>query len=71
MFVLVIVDDVVLVFTDDVHRAQYIQSIVNAPLHVFEINFLAHLAEIFVHVKNFVRNLSASDHRSFSHLLQN
>jgi hypothetical protein len=44
VFVLVIVDDVVLVFTDDVHRAQYIQSIVNAPLHVFEINFLAHLS---------------------------
>ena len=39
-----IVDDVVLVFTNDVHRAQHIQCIINAPLNVFEIYFLTNLS---------------------------
>ena len=39
-----IVDYVVLVFADDVHGTQNVKGIVNAPLHVFEVNFLPDLS---------------------------
>ena len=44
MLVLVIVDDVVLVLADDIHRTQHVESIIDAPLYVFEVNFLSSLS---------------------------
>lgn len=43
VFILMVVDDVVFVFADNVHSTQHVKSVVNAPLHVFEVNLLAHL----------------------------
>ena len=45
MLVLVIVDDVVLVLADDIHRTQHVESIIDAPLYVFEVNFLSSLSK--------------------------
>ena len=43
MNVFMVVYYVVLVFTDDVHRTKNIKRVVNAPLHIFEVNFLSNL----------------------------
>lgn len=70
MFVLVVVDYVVLVLADYVHSAEHIKCVIYASLHVFEVHFLANLAEIFVHVEYFVCNLSTGDHGPFADLLE-
>ncbi len=49
VLVVVVVDDVVLVLVDDVHRRQHVQSIVDASLHILKVNFLTDL-----HTKNVV-----------------
>ena len=80
MLIVVVIDDVILVFPNDVHRAEDVKCIIHAPLHVLEIDFLpdltwlravTYIAEVFVHLKNFVGNLRASNHRSLADLLQN
>lgn len=38
-----VVDDVVLVFADDVHGGEDIECIIDAPLDILEIDFLANL----------------------------
>ena len=82
MLVFVVVDNVVLVLPDYVHCTEYIKSIVNSALDIFEIDFLtdlktfklemnSYLTEVFVHLKYLISNLSACYHRPFSNLLQN
>ena len=39
-----IVDDVVLVLPYDVHCVEHVQSVVDTPLHVLEVNLLAYLS---------------------------
>lgn len=65
-----VVDDVVLVFADDVHGGEDIESVIDAPLDILEIDFLANIAELLVHLEDLVGDLSASDHGSLSHFLQ-
>ena len=43
MDVFVIVNYIVLVFTDDVHRTKHIERVVNAPLYIFEVNLFSNL----------------------------
>jgi len=43
VLVVVVIDDVVLVLVDDVHRRQHVQSIVDASLHILKVNFLTDL----------------------------
>lgn len=79
MFVFVVVDNVVLVLTDDVHRTEHVQRVIHSALHVLEINLLAYLdnlvrityfAEVFVHLQNFIGYLCARNHWSFPDFLQ-
>jgi hypothetical protein len=41
--ILGVVNDVVLVFVDDVHRGENVESVVHSALHIFEVHFLADL----------------------------
>ena len=43
VLIVVIVDNVVLVLPDDVHRTEDVQGVVDTPLHVFEIHLLPDL----------------------------
>ena len=43
VLIVVVVNDIVLVFPDDVHCTEYVQGVIDTPLHVLEVNFLSNL----------------------------
>ena len=46
--VVVVVDDIVFVFVDDVHGREHIERVVDTSLHILEVYFLAYLTKLLV-----------------------
>jgi hypothetical protein len=55
VFVLVVVDDVVLVLADDIHGTQDIERVVDSSLHILEVNFLSGLGRLVRNSKDLHR----------------
>jgi hypothetical protein len=67
VFVVLVVDNVTLVLSDDVQCTQYIQSIIDSSLYIFEVDSFT---ELFVQVQDLISYLSACSHGFLLHLLQ-
>jgi hypothetical protein len=66
-FVVLSVDDVVLVLADYVHGWEHVQCIVNSSLHVFKVHFVA---ELLVQFQDFVSDVSACCVGTLTHALE-
>jgi len=68
--VIMIVDNVVFIFLDDLHCRQNVERVVNSSLDVFKVYFLTYLAKFLVDFEDLICDLSSSHHWLVSHFLQ-